>query len=276
MSTSSIPLKIKNTNGDLQEFIPSEEAYLSHMVGEALAEVSAGDVGAISLTGDVNIGSFVDNFYNQPTGTHPVSNITSTTTTTTLKQVSGPADESGTDFSRPVGYYESGPNPGFYEMVESDLDNLTSRAMSNLFTLHGKGTYYLASTPSQLPTTYHSDYEIAIENAFSNTNNDGAVTNYHLWRRVAQAGTINPEVVRPVTTVYDGSSLDGFKEMTDAQIKYTLGQRAKSLMATAGAIGSYQLRSSAQGQPTLPGTWSGVGTAQNTIHVLEETNYTFS
>ena len=56
MSASSIPLKIKNTNGDLQELTPTEEMYLAVKVGEALAEASAGDVGDISLTDGVNIG----------------------------------------------------------------------------------------------------------------------------------------------------------------------------------------------------------------------------
>ena len=78
---------------------------------------------------------------------------------------------------------------------------------------------------------------------------------------------MTPVVARPVTTVYDGSSFDGFKEMTDAQIKYTLGQRAKTLRSTAGAIGAYQLRSGSQGAPILAGTWVARGSAQNTLVV---------
>ena len=96
MSASSIALKIKNTDGDLQEFTPADEMYLAVKVGEALAEASAGDIGDISLTNGDNIGSFVDTYYNEPAGTHPMSNITGTTVTTTLKQVSGTASESST------------------------------------------------------------------------------------------------------------------------------------------------------------------------------------
>ena len=91
MSASSIPLKIKNTDGDLQEFTPAQEMYLAVKVGEALAEASAGDIGDISLTDGVSIGSYVDTYYNEPEGTHPLSNITGTTVTTTLKQVGGSA-----------------------------------------------------------------------------------------------------------------------------------------------------------------------------------------
>lgn len=72
MSASSIPLKIKNSNGDLQEFTPAEENYLAFAVGQALASAASNDVGNISLTGNVNIGSFVDTFYNEVTGTHPL------------------------------------------------------------------------------------------------------------------------------------------------------------------------------------------------------------
>ena len=85
MSASSIPLKIKNSAGDLQEFSPEEEMFLAVKLGESLSESSAGDVGDISLTGDVNIGSFVDTYYNEVAGTHPASNITGTTVTTTLR-----------------------------------------------------------------------------------------------------------------------------------------------------------------------------------------------
>ena len=69
-------------------------------------------------------------------------------------------------------------------------------------------------------------------------------------------------------------TFDGFKEMTDAQIKYSLGQRVKSLRATAGAIGSYQLRSSAQGAPIILSTWLSAGTATNTRRTLVDTGYT--
>ena len=77
-----------------------------------------------------------------------------------------------------------------------------------------------------------------------------------------------------MTSTFGTPTFDGFKEMTDAQIKYSLGQRVKSLRATAGAIGSYQLRSSAQGAPIMPGTWMSAGTATNTRRTLVDTAYT--
>jgi hypothetical protein len=269
VSASSIPLKIKNAGGDLQEFTPAEEMYLSVKIGEALAESSAGDIGDISLTGDVNIGSFVDTYYNEPLGTHPASNITGTTVTTTLKQVSGSVDESGSDFARPVGYYTSISNPGFYEMVDADIDNLTYRALKNLETLGLQGGFRLSETSPG------ADWSKHIDSVFSNTLGDGTSTSYHIWKKVT---LITPPTglvtVRPVATDYDNtSSFNGFKEMSDAEIKYTLGQRAKSLRSTAGAIGSYQLRSSAQGAPTSAGTWDSRGSAVNTQSALIDQSY---
>ena len=64
--------------------------YLSYAVGEALVAAASNDVGNISLTDGQSIGSFVDSYYNEISGTHPASQITGTSVTTTLKQVSGP------------------------------------------------------------------------------------------------------------------------------------------------------------------------------------------
>ena len=194
MSASSIPLKIKNSNGDLQEFTPAQESYLAYAVGQALAEASAGDVGNISLTDGNSIGSFTDAYYNEPAGTHPLSNLTSTTTTTTLKQVAGPADESGADFTRPVGYYENGPNPGFYEMVDADLDNLAGRVLGNMAQNNYTGTFKLAKTSPG------ADYSVFIENAFSDTHGDGTVENYSIYQRVTMPA-VNAH--RPVAVCYD-------------------------------------------------------------------------
>jgi len=269
MSASSIPLKIKNSDGDLQELTPAEEMYLAVKVGEALAEASAGDIGDISLTNGDNIGSFVDSFYNEASGTHPMSNITGTTVTTTLKQVGGSASESGSNFARPVGYYADNANPGFYEMVDADLDNLTNRALVNLETLELQGAFTLSSTSPG------GDWAKHIDTVFSDTRGDGTSIDFHIWKKTALASPPAGIVTtRPVATDYDGSSaFSGLKEMSDAEIKYTLGQRAKSLRSTAGAIGSYQLRSSVQGAPTSAGTWVPRGTAANTQRTIVDGTY---
>jgi hypothetical protein len=270
VSASSIPLKIKNANGDLQELTPAEENYLAVKVGEALSLATAGDIGDISLTNGTNIGSFVDTYYNEPSGTHPMSAITGTSVTTTLKQVVGTASESGSDFARPVGYYATGSNPGFYEMVDADLDNLTNRALKNIEALGLQGAFELSSTSPGGDWTKH------IDTVFSDTRGDGTSIDYHIWKKTSlSTPPSGVTTTRPVATDYDGnSSFSGFKEMSDAEIMYTLGQRAKSLRSTAGAIGSYQLRSSAQGAPSSTGTWVARGSALNTQRSITNVDYT--
>lgn len=269
MSASSIPLKIKNSDGDLQELSPSEEMYLAVKVGEALTESDSGDVGDLSLTTGTNIGSFVDTYYNEPAGTHSASNITGTTVTTTLRQVDGSASESGSDFVRPVGYYASDSNPGFYEMVDDDLNSLVSRILKNVETLDLQGSFQLSEISPG------GDWAKHIDTVFSDTLSNGTSTNYHIWKKVT-LGTppVGVSTIRPMSTSYDGSSFDGFKEMSDEEIKYTLGQRAKTLRATTGAIGSYQLRSSAQGVPSAAGVWESRGSALNTQPQLVDQTYT--
>ena len=164
MSKSSIPLKLLS-GGDLHEFQPSEENYLAWSVGQHLSGVLASDVGSLTLTstGNTAVGSFVDTFFNQTTGTHPASQITSGSTTTTVYQTAGSADESGANFKRPIGYYSDSLNPGFYEMVDADLDALAKRVINVLVDLDYPGTFKLAATSPGV------DYSVFIN---SNASND--------------------------------------------------------------------------------------------------------
>jgi len=129
VSASSIPLKILNSDGDLREFTPIEENYLAYAVGQALLTP---DTGSLTLDpSGVAVGSYVDTYFNQSPGTHPASQITSGSTTTTLRQVAGPASESGQNI--PVGYYEQDPNPGFYEMVDAESWRWSINKLSHLY-----------------------------------------------------------------------------------------------------------------------------------------------
>ena len=69
-----------------------------------------------------------------------------------------------------------------------------------------------------------------------------------------------PTTVRPVGLRSDGD----IQEMTDSDMADTVGTFVRNLRATAGEIGSYQLRSATQGAPTDAGTWTAVGTATDT------------
>ena len=261
MIKSSIPLKSINSGQDLHELQPIEENYLEYCVGQHLIAAPAADVGNISLnsTGATSIGAFVDSFFNETVGTHPASQITSSETTTAVYQKIGTASEAGSDFKRPIGYYSNVSVPGFYEMVDEDLNLLAKRVITKLVSLDYPGTFKLAATSPG------SDYNIFINNIFSDTQTDGTTVPYSVYVR----STITvPAVVRPIAL-----NNNTLKEMSDAEIQYTLGQRIKTLRASAGEIGSYQLRSSVQGAPTGPGVWKSVGTALNTNKDLANVSY---
>ena len=233
MSKSSIPLKLTNSGVDLHEFAPAEENYLAYLVGQQIVSSAADTIGNLSLssTGATAIGSFVDTFFNEPTGTHPASQITSSETTTTIHQKSGTADESGANFKRPVGYYSQVDAPGLYEMVDADLDALANRVISKLVELDYPGSFKLATGSPGV------DYSVFIDSIFSDTQADGTSVPYHVYIKNTVS---SPTVTRPMTLKYDTNSpaqFLGLAEMTDDEIAYTLTQRINTLRSTAGNIG---------------------------------------
>lgn len=269
MAVTDIPLKIRDANGNLQRLSTSEENYLAYQLGLNLAERSTGEVSALTLnsSGAVTVGSHTDTFYTDPVGTAPGSSISApSTVVTTLYQVDGNADSSGLDWRIPVGFEES--DDSFREMVDSDFDSLVTRLVSVQTTNDYPGVYYLDSDGFSDP-----DWDVHITSVFSDTQTDGTTVNYNIFQRQ----TITPPTaVRPMaikrtsgrTGDYDG----GLQEFTDAQIKYTLGQRAKTVIMSSG-IGTYQLRSSAQGAPTDPGNWVAKGIAVDTRKDVSDVNY---
>ena len=280
----SKPLKLQSVDqGDLKRLSSTEENYLSYLVGLHLIEDDS-DTGNITLvsSGNNSIGSFTDTFFNQPDGTHPASSITSGTTTTELYQVAGPADETDSDVRRPVGYYnppvdgsESIGSEGIYEMADSDFNILVERINGRIAQSDYLGQFYLGSSPPS------GDYNVFINNVFSDTINDSTVTNYNIYRRESQSAPddildsdLNPtSIVSVKRSNGDSGDYEGLEPMTERQVKVSLGQRAKTLRAAPDGIGSYQLRSSSQGAPQS-GLWRTVGTATNTKKETAEISYT--
>ena len=280
----SKPLKLQSVDqGDLKRLSPTEENYLSYLVGLHLIEDDS-DTGNITLlsSGNNSIGSFTDTFFNQPDGTHPASSITSGTVTTELYQVGGPADETDSDVRRPVGYYnpptdgsESIGSEGIYEMADSDFNILVERINGRIAQSDYLGQFHLGSSPPS------GDYNVFIGNVFSDTINDSTVNNFNIYRRESQSAPndildsdSNPtSIVTVKRSNGDSGDFEGLEPMTERQVKVSLGQRAKTLRAAPDGIGSYQLRSSSQGAPQS-GLWRAVGTATNTKKETDEISYT--
>jgi len=255
-------LKLEGTNGDLQQFSSSEENYLAYVVGQFNLAGTSEDIGDITLTSTSNhlVGDFVDNFYNEPVGTHPASSISSGSTTTNLYQVAGTSSPS-TGALTPISYdLDSDGDPSLFEMTNADLTVLADRLNSRIATSDYSGIYALGSSPPS------GDYSVHLSNVFSDTQTDGTTVNYNIYQRTTMAA---PTTTRPVGLRSDGD----LQEMSDSDIADTVGAYVRTRRVNGG-IGSYQLRSSGEGTPTDPGTWKAVGTATDTQKDLVETGYT--
>lgn len=269
MPQLDIPLKIRDGAGNLQQLTTSEENYLAYQLGLNIAESNDSDVSILSIepSSGIVVGYYSNTFYTDPVGTSPGSSISAPSSiTTTLYQIDGNADSSGADWRYPVGYNDS--DNSFREMEDSDFSSLMTRLLTSFATNEYPGCFRLDSDGFS-----DADWSVRINNVFSDTQTDGTTVNYNIFQRQSITA---PTAVRPVyikrdagrTGVYDG----GLQEYTDDEIKYTFGQKAKTYIMSEG-IGTYQLRSSAQGAPTAPGTWVARGIALDTRKEVSDTNY---
>ena len=258
------PLKSASSSS-IQEFTTAEENYLAYQIGLHLGEAGTSEVGSINKTSGQSVGSFSNTFFNEPVGTHPSTSITSSTTTTNVYQTTGTPAETDSDIYSPLMWVDSASQTGFKMMPDADLNDAIDRYLSTIFTNEYPGSYRLAtSSPG-------GDWSVHISNAFSDTRTDGTSTQYNIYKKTS--GTA-PTTTRPLR-LKNESSFEGVQEMTDRQIRYSFGQRAKARLLSSGSgIGSYQLRSSAQGSPTDPGTWVAKGTATDTKQTTSQQTFT--
>lgn len=259
------PLKINNVGGDeIKEFTTAEENYIAYQIGLHLAAGDSSDEAALNkLSGGDSVGNYVNNFFNEPVGTHPSTSITSGSTTTTIYQGNGTAAETDSDVKIPIRWVDIGGQTGFKQMPDSDLNSSVDRYLSTIFTNDYPGVFKLASSSPGV------DYSVHISNAFTDTRTDGTSVVYNIYRRDSYSA---PTTVRPLF-VRDNAGFDGIQAMNDRQIKYSFGQRAKTRI-TASKIGTYQLRTATQGAPTDPGTWVSAGTATDTKQTTSEQSFT--
>ena len=257
------PLKLRDANGNIQEFSTSEENYVAYQIGLHLSDGDSAEVGSLNrlTTGDT-VGTFSNTFFNQPVGTHPSTSITTGTTNTTIYQTTGTAAETDSDVFSPLMWVDSASETGFKMMPDVDLNEAIDRYLGTIHTNEYPGSYRLAASAPSGDWTEQ-------QTAFTDTRTDGTSVAYKLWRRTS--GTV-PTAVRPVR-LRNEDTFEGVQEMTDRQIKYSFGQRAKTRLLSSG-IGTYELRSATQGAPTSPGTWVARGTATDTKQTTSQQLFT--
>lgn len=247
------PLKLKDANGNIQELTTTEENYIAYQVGLHLSTADSAEVGSLNrATTGATVGTYSNTFFNQAVGTHPSTSITTGTTNTVIYQTTGTAAETDSDVFRPIMWVDSGSQTGFKMMPDVDLNAAVDRYLSKIFTNEYPGSY-------RLSTSAPSGDWAEQQTAFIDTRTDGASIAHKLWKRT---GGTAPTAVKPMR-LKNEASFAGVQEMSDTEIKFSFGQRAKTRIA-ASKIGSYQLRNSSQGAPTDTGTWVAKGTATDT------------
>jgi hypothetical protein len=216
-----------------------------------LADMASNDVAALTgSAGGTSIGSYSNTFYNQAVGTHPGASLSIGTTTTTIYQNTGTASEVG--ITRPTKFTTSGTR--LDELDDTGFNEVADRLVAYMFANSYPGTYQLGSSSPG------GTYDTHLSAIFSDTRTDGTTVAYNIYQ--VQSLAVPPSAVRPIK-LNDASG--NLKEMSDAEIKLTFGQRVKTrIMAAANGIGAYQLRTSGEGVPVATGTWVAKGTATDT------------
>ena len=253
-----------------QELTTTEENYLAYQAGLRLAADS--DIAGLTLTssGNATVGSYQNTEFDAGVGTHGVT-LTTTTTTTPVYQKEGTAAESGANFRKPIHYQKSGSQTQFHEMTSSEIDTLTDRLVSRIFTSDYPGSFKLGTSAPSGYTTY-------LHNVFEDTRTDGHSQNYSIYRRTSMSA---PTAVKPLAikrSLGGSGTYQGLQQMSTAQMQYTFGQRAKNrIMNGSNGVGTYLLLSSTSGTPTAngySGTWHSKGVAVDTKQATVSTQYT--
>jgi len=268
------PLKLNGSDGDVKYLSTTEENYLAYQIGLALRDGNRNSESSLdNLSGDTTVGTYSDTVYDQAVGTHGTT-LTTTTTNKSLYQNTGTASESGTDFKRPIHWNTALTPDSIQEMTDANFNSCVDRLLTTVFTNDYPGTFKLGSTAPS------ADYSAFLggdvdDRLFTDTTLNGTPVNYSIWKRnaITAPSAIYPMGVKRVSGNGEVDDFDGLQPMTDAEIKYSFGQRAKTRISASG-IGTYQLRNSSQGAPSATGTWVAKGTALDTINEVNNIDYT--
>ena len=269
----SIPLTLSGT--DVAQ-VPSatEEGYWSQEA--AIDWVSSYDSEGSSFYGNVqasgvgvSIGSYVDTFYQQAIGTHPGTSLSIGSTTTVLNM----KDSTGPDFNEvptlPLLAVDSSGD--IYEMDSASGIKLGIRLAEEVHSNEMHGSFRIGATR---PSADYVEWDTQV---FSDTLANGSVP-YSIWRKnifASGSSATNHLAATPgsfLLRLKDSDAPD-IQEMDAAECRSTLTTLLLAGMEASG-VGSYQLRSSAQGAPTDPGTWVARGTAIDTRNTTQNLQYT--
>jgi len=282
---SRLPLKQKIVDEpEVQEITTAEHNYLAYLAGLELETVSGtydqsalGSLGKTNQGNDFNIGSFTNTEYtgsNGDVGDHGTLSITTTTTPIYLQDA---AVSLHADFRRPLYQKQTSGQQEIQEFNETDQRNLGETLAGIIYTNDYPGTFYLGSSAPS------GDYSVAVANVMTDTRTTGVDIVYNIYQRHTMSAPTEIDlmaVARGSSSPFNASTgtYKGLIVMADSHrsktVKGCLDRHLASITSSNRPIGSYEIRSSAQGVPTGTGTWVAKGTATDTRNEIEAENYT--
>ena len=277
-NNKTLPLKLKDSDGNLQQISATEKNYVAYLAGLQNAQADSSDVGLLTLasSGNRGIGSTLDTYYPEPVGTHPYDQVSVISSTKNLFQINGTASEADSDFRLPIAHFGA----HVYEQPASNFNAFSDEINVRIALSDYPGSLKLS------PTAPSSDYSILVPSVLLDKRADSAgnaiiINDYSIWRRdtmTAPSAILDSKggissLAGIKRSNGDSGTFQGIQKLTDRQIQVSVGQRAKTRRAISGNVGSYELRTASQGAPAT-GTWASKGTATNTIRLVNEVAYT--
>jgi len=281
-NNKALPLKLKDSDGNLQQINASDKNYIAYLAGIHTAQADSSDVGLLTTTASGNrlIGSLQDTYYPEPVGTHPYNASSVVATSKNLYQINGTASLADSDVRKPIAHYDT----NIYEQNDTDVNSFVDEINSRIVTSDYAGSLKLSATAPS------GDYTVLVPSILTDQRADSAgnpytVNDYSIWRRTNMSAPTNIlNDVGGISSIMGikrssgaTGTYQGVEKLTDRQITQSIGQRAKTRRAIQGNVGSYDLRTSSQGAPNVSGqTWTAKGSATNTIRLVDEQSYTRS
>ena len=272
------PLRLDSANdGNLKQMTTAEENYLAYHAGLHLSVLDSSDVWpAITTTSSGNslVGTFTDTTFDDGVGTHGFSggNVPVVQTTTSLYQREGVTDWHGDSADRryPIEFVDNSGDAEIHEFDSSELDTISDRLIGRIMTSEYPEPYRLGTSA---PNGDYSVYKSGVFEDRLQTGVSGTVYNLYVRSSMTAPATSRTVGIKRVSGAT--GTFQGLQEMTDVQIRYSFGARLQSRIMNGNyGVGTYLLRSSAQGAPTETGTWLARGTATDTRRDVSDVDYT--
>ena len=300
----SIPLVLSGSGADMRRVTPAEELGLAanaeyitvtqYPVLNFGADSARNYYGSIDRFGTraadsdmVSIGSFTDTFYAQAVGTHPATSLSTSTTTTPLFQC-----EDSTDAQHPFLVYPTTTGDFRNRIIALDsdgdireLDSAQTIAFGKRLLEHTLSNELVGAFRIGTTNPTNGTWEKWNTDAYTDTTSS-ALTNYHVFRKIANASSENltaPNCLSlrdEVSSIVDDTGTAeerGSSDITQMFFEQSVALSAATLLARKHSeLGKMVLLPSTQTPASTgeTGTWQTRGSVVDTVNTTENIQYT--